>query len=290
MDYVNYNISGRLGPTAWTNDGLRHWIHWIKTDNPRTLFFRGWGHRNQAEWDDHGEVYPRATDGPDVWIAVKVMAEGAHRLSLYFYNKDGHDGLNRSRDYLIELREYQSSLPLRAIFNNTVAHEMGYPKWERAMDMTNALPREVLARTRVKDFWGGVYKSFTVQGPGVFYVRIARHGSFNTIVSGVFIDTIPEPRENPEKPSVVINMAYGDVLYESPDPGDAGKRPDLVSAATLWEEAQDICGFAGGAMACPSARVLAYRSALDRKAPENLLGDWRWHLGIWTKEDRKSVV
>ena len=227
-------------------------------------------------------------DGPDVWIAVKVKPEGPHRLSLYFYNKDGHEAMNRCRDYLIEVREYCSPLPEKVAISSNAARLAGLPKSARSMDLTNAIPETVLARTRVKDFWGGVYKSVTVQGPGMFYIRVARHGSHNAIVSGVFVDTIPEPREDPKNLSPNIQMMYRRILYEAPDPGDAGKHPDLATAATLWEEAQDICGFTGGPEAYYPARLMAYRQAINRKAPENLLGDWRWHLGIWTEQDRKT--
>ncbi|MDR2641718.1 MAG: hypothetical protein LBC74_02870, partial [Planctomycetaceae bacterium] len=36
------------------DDVIRRWIHWAKTDNPKTLYDPYYGYRRQAEWDDHG--------------------------------------------------------------------------------------------------------------------------------------------------------------------------------------------------------------------------------------------
>ena len=61
--------------------------------------------RRQAEWDDHGEAYSMALDGPDVYCTLKIPA-GQFYLSLYDFNKDGHDGNNRFRDYRVSIRPH----------------------------------------------------------------------------------------------------------------------------------------------------------------------------------------
>lgn len=173
----NYVAAGKLGP-KYEGDKLRNYLAWPQSDDPRVLYNPTWGHRSEAEWDDHGEVYDMKREGPDVWVTICVPP-GIHRVSLYFFNKDGHEGNNRFRDYLVEVRPHADKLE-------------------------DALKLPVLAQTRVRDFWGGYYKSFIVRGPKPapvpesyfsepvkpYYIRIARNYSFNTILQSVLIDKL----------------------------------------------------------------------------------------------------
>jgi len=284
-----YGICGMIGPNYPKDfDALRHWIHWIKTDNSRSLYAPTIGIRRQAEWDDHGEAYPSSLDGPDVWVVARVP-EGPHRINLYFYNKDGHTGRNRMRDYLLEVREYRSSLGEKTVFQRTpVDKRVSLNVLNR--DLTNAIPLKVLARARVQDFWGGVHKSFVVQGPGLFHIRIARNGSHNTIVSGVMLDKIPEPLEPLDNPRISTRLNYAWVVYDAPCVGEASNQPNLLAAMKLWDEAWGLEGYAGGVNLCRIARVCAYRSALANHAPAPLLDNWRWHLHLWDTKDRQSFT
>jgi len=192
----DYHVAGVLGPHYKPPDGLRHWVHWIKADkNQRVLYSPITAMRRQAEWDDHGEAYPRSFDGPDVWSVVAVPA-GTQKISLYFYNKDGDSGNNRLRDYVIEIRRYNSKLPDKVLFGLRSPNEYGLPPDCRSKEIVLVQQQPILARARVKDFRGGVYKSFAVQGSGSFYVRIARNGSHNAIVSAVLVDKLPEPESD----------------------------------------------------------------------------------------------
>lgn len=65
--------------------------------------------RRQAEWDDHGEAYSRTHEGPDLYCTLKVPAV-IFFLSLYDFNKDGHDGANRCRDYVVSVRPHDPKL------------------------------------------------------------------------------------------------------------------------------------------------------------------------------------
>ncbi|MBI2301854.1 MAG: hypothetical protein HYU66_23365, partial [Armatimonadetes bacterium] len=150
---------GSLGPHHADGDRLRHWVHWPRTDNPKTLYNPLLGYRRQADWDDHGETYPMTHQGPGLRLEVTVPA-GVHRVSLYFLNKDGHEHVNRNRDYLIE--------------------------WCGA-------DGKAAARARVHAFWGGVYKQFVCAGPARYGVRIERNDSLNTILQGLFIDRLSGP-------------------------------------------------------------------------------------------------
>ena len=268
-----------IGPHHGKDDGLRHWVHWAKTDNPRCLYDPIPGYRRQAEWDDHGEGYSNAEEGPDIWISVDVP-EGVHRVSLYFMNKDGHDGANRYRDYLVELRQYAPSTEL--------AEQM-----------------PVIAHTRVRDFWGGVYQNFAVAGPGKFWLKVAKNNSLNTIVSSVFIDQLTGPKQ----PNDGGRLAWmGAVRYDMPELSSSHKLssapltilPPQSSATSETDEKQlSAARHLWAALDASQAhfkssvtvqwpyRLFAYRTALACGAPEAMLAAWRWKLDLWTPADRK---
>ena len=108
----------QIGPNhPGAADVMRRWVHWLYTADRRSLeipptYFdsrvikglttREKG-RRQAEWDDHGEAYPMALDGPDLYCTVRIPA-GRFYLSLYDFNKDGHEGSNRYRDFRVSIR------------------------------------------------------------------------------------------------------------------------------------------------------------------------------------------
>jgi sugar lactone lactonase YvrE len=164
---LSFGASGRLGSHAASNDGLRHWVHWARTDNPRCLKNPYQGARRQAEWDDHKEVYPLTHEGPGIYIDLE-LPKGAWYVSFYFMNKDGHEGNNRWRDYLLTLK----------------------PICKTEAEFAQA---PTLSRSRVRDFWGGVYKRFVVAGDRKYTLQIHPNWSFNTIVSGVFFDPVIDP-------------------------------------------------------------------------------------------------
>ena len=245
----------RLGPHHRKGDSLRYWIHWLKTGDSRTLYNPFIGYRRQASWDDHGETYPRAHDGPDMWFKLK-LPEGLHRLSLYFFNKDGHHGNNRQRDYLVEIKS-----------NNR--------------HLYRARP---LAMTRVRHFRGGVYKSFLLAGKSTYWVHMRKNYSFNTIVSGVFIDSLTK-RPVREIPEGVLSC-MGDVSYKAPDWRDTMvEKESLKQVRKLWlylDEARRNLNRIPGEK---YYRLLAYRVARKEGAPERLLSAWRWKLRIWNPQD-----
>ena len=200
-----YSVYAETGPNAAPDEALRHWIQWMTTDNPRTLYNPLLGFRREAEWDDHGEIYSTMQDGPDIWITVQVPA-GFHRLSLYFFNKDGHFKSDRYRDYLIGIKPGAVSLTL-------------------AQDVPD------LAEARVKDFWGGVYQKFALCGPSKYLVRVSRDHSFNTTVCGVFLDQSSQPFSEPETLSAQRSyqlLAYRAAVHEGkPAPLLAKLRAEL---------------------------------------------------------------
>ena len=78
-----HEVDAQIGP-KFVREGntIRCWIHWVKTDNPNTLYNPVAGVRRQSEWDDNGEAYSSLLDGPDIWVKVKVP-KGIHRLSAW---------------------------------------------------------------------------------------------------------------------------------------------------------------------------------------------------------------
>ena len=253
-----YRVRGGVGPNG--DELLRHWVHAIRSDDPRVLYNPVIGYRRQADWNDHADAYPMSHEGPDVWSSVEVP-DGLHRISLYFFNKDGHDGLNRYRDYLIELKGNAPD-PLRA---------------ER-------LP--TLAKARVMQFWGGVYKQFIVTGPAKYSIKIGCNDSFNTIVQAVMVDQLAGPPDDPpDMPLPYLgNMRY-DPPIEPILPMDADQL--LLAATELKKSVDEHRGSIGGVNYHRYCRIQAYRAARSADAPPDLIANWNWDLRLWNDRDRR---
>jgi len=137
-----------------------------------------------ANRDDYGEQYPIAA-GPDLLIDAQIPA-GDHILSFYFVND--HNYYEPSREYTVALETAE----------------------------------ETLAITDVAAFGGGVYKRFAVRGPLALTVHIWRNLSMNTLLSGMFLDSI-EPLSPPP----------ASVLAESADiPATLKAQLDLLRRAS----------------------------------------------------------
>ena len=174
-----------IGKARKSGDSLRYWVHWLYTENPNSLEmpptyfhsrvlknFQTWEPcRRQAEWCDNGHEYPTKQDGPDLYCMLRIPP-GQFYLSLYFNNKDGHMGNNRFRDFRLSVRRQPPGKDLINIDD--------FDAWPEA------------ARGRIADFWGGAYKRFLVRGPQTLAVRVERSHSFNTILMGVFLDSVQE--------------------------------------------------------------------------------------------------
>jgi hypothetical protein len=130
--------------------------------------------RRDSQWDDHGETYGPAFDGPNLFCTLKIPA-GNFCLSIYEMNSNGHAGEGRYRDFRISVREQLS----------------GALKDVRGFDK---MPE--LASARVNQFWAGVYKRFAVKGPIEITVKVDRNYSLNANAVAVMLDECtdtPEP-------------------------------------------------------------------------------------------------
>lgn len=221
---MRYECVGTIGPNQ-RKDALRHWVETINDKgNRNVLVSPDYCIRTEAEWDDHGEDYPQSFDGPDVWIAVKVP-EGRHMLSVYFYNPNGRRSANNAlRDYLVEVRKMITGLQNLGVFYSISKKDNDV--FKACAEHAGAhLVAPVLARTRVSAFSGaGVYKSFLVQGPGAYYIRVSRNHSFNTIVNGVFMTCLAYPDRSVwdvKSPGGMFNRSRLRDLLDVPYPGMA---------------------------------------------------------------------
>ena len=255
---THYQIFGNIGPNGRTGERLRRWCHRVRWDDPRVLYNPHVGYRRQADWDDHAEAYPMTHEGPDVWVGVEVP-EGIHRVTLYFFNKDGHSGHNRYRDYLLELKGY-------------------------APTPAAAEKKPTLAAARVKNFWGGVHKSFAVQGPGKYLVKVGCNDSFNTITQAVFCDQLTGPAWPHEQAGLPW---MGGVPYAPPaEPALPINAADVLTAAVALE--QGLVN-RGDRMDLQRQRhLLAYRAAQRPAGPPDLLANWAWRLRLWDQPARQE--
>ncbi|HEX8832864.1 MAG TPA: hypothetical protein VF719_01625 [Abditibacteriaceae bacterium] len=245
------------------------YITWLRSDLRRVLFAPVLGYRRMAENNDGSwqDKYPLTYEGPDLWMSFQVP-EGVHRASFYFFNKDGHSGPNRHRDYLLELK---------AFVEDPIAAETA----------------PTLARARVPRFWGGAYKSFAVRGPGKFMVKIGRAHSHVVILQGLFIDRLGAPA--PENTETVGRKLVGllelpagaplPTLLASPvaPPAADGESANLAAARSAWSALDS--SVSATALTARALRISALRAATE--GPQNAKwGEaWRRQLGLWAGDD-----
>jgi hypothetical protein len=243
------------GPVSFHDDEI--------SNDVRSLYDPSIGHRRDAEEDDFSDnekVYPETYDGPDLWVKVSVP-DSVHCLSLYFLNNDAHTVSNaKYRDYDV-----------------TIAPDYG--------DDEKTAAAAPLARTRVTDFWGGVYKQFLVCGPADFVVRIGRNRSFGTRLQAVFLDRVTGDLTDTPGQLPGFNTAP----YAPPDePDDFHPTPLADAAVTLWSKLDDDLGLRGAIPFQMPLRIWCFRAAVAGNAPAAIVERWRWQISIWTADDRKK--
>lgn len=285
-----YRVSGIMGAHRKAGDTLRHWVHWVNASkNQNVLYCPTDATRCEAEWDDHGEAYSKSHDGPDVWAVVKVP-EGRQMVSLYFFNPNGLDspsGQAHKRDYLIEVRKYQPTIPMSVILKEKTRDKRKIVSFDGTIEdeMGKALSSQVLARARVNRFAGvGVYKNFMVQGPGVYFFRVSRNYSFNTILNGVFVQRIDKNHPDNEFP----NMGHVHFFGIYPTKPKMPQNPELESARQLLAH-RETCPFNSPAALAEFEKnsLYLYRYARKLDTPQ-LANVMAWNLNIWSAEDREG--
>ncbi len=179
-----------MGPHVRNGDSVRLWTQWLLTDNLRSLELpavylgqcvathtASWKmDRRESELDDHGEDYPSTWQGPGLYLCFHVPS-GEFTLSLYFFNPNGHITTMRYRDYAV------SAIPLPSSYH--------FGNWRHPHTASLANMRGI-ANSRTGDFCGGVWKRLLVRGPAKLAISISKNYSFNTIISGAFLDPLAE--------------------------------------------------------------------------------------------------
>jgi len=254
-----WHVDLAQGPHVTNHDTLRHWLHSDTSQNPKFLYNPVVGHRRQADDDDHGEAYPMNWEGPDIWATI-TAPPGTHRISLYIFNKDGHTGNNRFRDYMVEL----------------------YPGTQPIGQSPLCMP---LARCRVHNFWGSEYIQFIISDSGShnqqYRVRINRNYSFNTICSGIFLDKLVG-QYDPYDENPLLWM--GAVQYRQTSVRPPAHRTEAID---LWQALDAAQQLSGSTYMQRTYRILALRNACTLELPTKLLATWRWHLNLWNANDRR---
>jgi len=208
----------RVGPNHNPGDKLRYWVTWPYTTDPRSLELpptyldsrvrkklTTWEvNRRQSEADDHGEAYLMSQDGPHVHCNLTVPP-GLYVLSVYDFNKDAHGySSNRFRDYRLSLRPLRKTMPLK---------DTSY--FDQQLE---------LAQSRIRDFWGGVWKRFLVRGPLVLGVQVNRNNSFNTILPAVVLDSVDEEPSPYFQPARQRQARHTAGVKEPASDGEAANR------------------------------------------------------------------
>lgn len=231
---VDYKL--RIGPNCKPGDSLRYWIHWLYSSNPKVLelpptyldsrILRGLTTmgkpRRQAECDDRGEAYPASNNGPNIYCCLSIP-KGIYYLSLYEFNKDGTIGRNRIRDYAISVRAHSPDRNLK--------------------DISDFSQQAELARGRIVNFWGGVWKRFLVEGPTRLTIEINRSHTFNTILPMVALDLTderPAPYFCTPVEWTMIDKRERAQAAET-TPGSSGERFALTDDAAADRLFQSLC-------------------------------------------------
>jgi hypothetical protein len=281
-----YTVNSFIGPNATPDDTIRRWVHWEKTDNPKVLWNPLNGYRRQAEWDDHGEAYPMTKDGPDNWYLLEIKHDGAFQHGMYFFNKDGHDGHNRMRDYIIEI------YPAKEGWKGDP-----YYTWRQYSKDAEATVRKTppLIKSRVRDFWGGVYKQFMLTR-GFYYVKIRRNYSYNTIISAVIVDRLQGEETLVEAagiPYVSKHLPEGNWYKYFPT-----RLPKVIDTYEGWQilkllKTLDNTYIKTNSMAMQrKRRFVAYKFALSLPQDEDgipqIVEALKWQLNLWDEAQRKE--
>ena len=146
------------------------------------------------------------------------------------------------------------------------------------------------ARTRVTDFWGGVYKQFALRGPATFYFKVRRNHSNGTTMAGVMLDAMPNPNDEATPAPAPLSWMNG-VTYSAPAIEAAGNARDpqlLAAARALWLELDEAVWKKGGQRFQRPLRLQALRAAVAAGASPSLVENWRWNLQLWDESERAT--
>jgi hypothetical protein len=193
---------------------------------------------------------------------------------MYFFNKDGHGGNNRFRDFLVEI--YPASA--------TLAKPSDTGKIDKIAEaQTRNTPP--LVRTRVVNFWGGVHKSFEVNGEGKYFVRVANNFTFCTIMSSVCVDRIDTQANNQLDFLPTQNVPHCPPQFP-PNIPDPSCRIALNIWRSIIEHNTNLNTSANRRDI--QLQILRTTKYSDANAGKKLFSILAWHLNQWNKEQTNN--
>ncbi|MDR1480091.1 MAG: hypothetical protein LBJ00_14235 [Planctomycetaceae bacterium] len=204
------------------------------------------------------------------------------------------------RDYLVEF--YPTDM--KWVPQRSTIEPPGVPSKVIGVDMKPLIGRNgekltkvmlPLARSRVRNFWGGVHVQFVVTGPQNYLVKVDRNYSFNTIMSSVAIAQVfGEPTDFAKERH---DIPYTPVPYKAPLYPEKFWEQDQYTqhAFAIWGSANLLYDFQGGIDLQRKSRILVYQTAyaVVKKSGENNFWSefervMKWDLNIWDDEQRKE--
>jgi hypothetical protein len=183
--WQSVDYAAAVGPGRTGDDTLRYWVQTLYTTEPHCLEMPPTyldsriqkklttqdKNRRDCSQDDHGETYPMALDGPNIYQTLSVPS-GLYVLSLYFFNRQSPVGGTSDRDYRLSVRPQPDGVGVDNLDSFPTL-----PEW---------------AHGRVLQYYPGVWKRFLVRGPQSLAVEVNRNHSWNTELDGAMLDLVDE--------------------------------------------------------------------------------------------------
>ena len=284
------NVGCRLGCNlAGKKGGVRSALGWLnKAEDTSVLFNPERGLRTYGVWMD--ATIGDGVDGSDLWLVVQVEKEGKYELSLYFYNAGimGYPVLAK-RDNLLEIRKFKSSYSDETSLNLFASETKDKDGKDPLEEETALILKEpVLARTRVKDIsGGGVYKTFVLDSPGMYYVRLARNGSQGARLSGIFISKMyQEGLLGDSRKDGLFEQYSGIILSPSTNGKDLSAQEK--SFVSLWDETNRMSTSPAMLSSSHEWSLDAYRNMKKNDSDSLIIPPMRWEQRLWNEEDKKQ--
>jgi hypothetical protein len=252
-----YTVRASVGPHQNGRTHLYTWYGDLNSKSPLVLYGSGRGRRLLGEWNDGGwQQYGPDFEGPDLWLNVELPPDGVYRFSMYF-NGAPMEGNIRGRDLLLEVKDFA---PIE------VAQHA--PTLARGRSLATQHPH---------------YNTFVLPG-GHYWIRLATSYSEMASLAATFIDRVdgPIPAED-DSTNHYLHMDYNPPQVPPPATDEV---PQLTAARELWSALDAAWSHDGAAKYEVAYRIQAYRAAVAAGAPADLLANWRWHLLLWTTDDR----
>ena len=200
------------------------------------------------------------------------------------------------RDLLVELRSFKSSLPPETTFSMYQAkNQDGSLNWSPIRELDQILQEPVLARTRVVETAAcGVYKTFRLNGPATYYVRIAKNYSQSARLNGIFISRLPDSRLLAPPPYDEkqffrgIFCEYQNILLHPVPENLQITKSEQEETVHAWDRVNQISWNPAELSRAHRWSMNAYRTLAHVSSQSTLIPAIRWNLKLWNQQERKQ--